>query len=333
MRGMMWVVLTAMAMTTVSAGCHPSLSQEYVSLLPGSPEEGRGRFGVKWTSNAELITLETTGMSPSTVREASDERFNSYLNRGYVPLGESSSRSSGQREDTAIRLAQDHGAAIVILEIDDPPPTTRKVQGSRPTLYTESVRITGTKNFEGSVTTMGWEPAMVDVWVDPFQATCRLWAERSWPPVLGVYFRDEMCAFEGWAASTLSHPIKDSRDMWLLQHPGKAVPPMGAVIGRVLDQTGATAIGLRLGDIILALDGQSISDESEARRLLNDSAGQAVLLLVMRCSADAESLTKSGWQVEPPANPLYLNDAPLEWYQLSRRVRLQPFQPRKKQLP
>ncbi len=333
MRSMMTIGLVVSGSVMLCGGCHPSLSQEYVSLLPGSPEDGRRQFGVEWSETSELLTLETTGMSLTVVKEASQERFHEYLNQGYVPVGASTSRSSGEGPASAVRLAHQHGAALVVLEIDDPPPTTKTVQGSRPTLYTESVRISGTKNFEGTASTIGWEPAMVNIWVDPYQAKCRFWAHRSWPPVLGVYFVNEMSCFEGWPSISVSHPIKHARDRWLLQHPDESAPPMGAVVRQVLKDTTAQAIGLQAGDVLLSIQGQAIESETQARDLLNANAGHAPTVVVMRYAQNCASMNSLGWTIEQPSNPVYQHDPPLEWSQLRRSVQLNDFHPVLEQQP
>ena len=319
--GPIFASISATLIVCMSA-CKPALTQEYETLLPGGDPQGRALFGVVWCDTPEVIMLETTGMSPDVPMEVAKERFNTYLNTGYVPIGESTSRSSGEGPESVMRLAQDHGAAIVVAEVNDPPPTTKSVQGSRPTLYTESVRVTGTRNFTGDVTTIGWEPAMVDVWVDPYHIDARLWAKRSWPPVLGVYFNHEMSAFGGWASIGPRPMMKEKRDQWMLRHPGEPPPAMGAQISRVLSDTAAKAIGLSPNDLLLAVDDRQIRDEMAGRLLLNEYAGRVAQITVMRQRPTVDKLFADGWHISKPDNPLFEQAKYTPWHKMTRRVQL-----------
>ena len=68
------------AAAIVGGGCAPTLMQQYQSRLPGGERAGRALFGVGQADTVDVVVLNTTGIFESDVREASEERFNNYLN-------------------------------------------------------------------------------------------------------------------------------------------------------------------------------------------------------------------------------------------------------------
>jgi len=305
-----------------SAGCAPTLAQGYRCTLPGGDVDGRAAFGVQRSGNADIVVLDTTGVSGSDVLDAAQDRMTRYLADGLVPIGVAHSTNKGQGEPQATLLATAHGAQVAVVEIRDPPPYEREIEANVPTLMTESVWIDGTTDFEGSITRLGWAPGTTTILVDPYFVECRLWSKRSWPPALGVYFTEEMRAFRGYADQPHWPAMKSAADRWRLSHPGEPVPPRGGEVYRVLPGTPASEIGLRLMDILVSLGGHEIDGERSARAAINSAAGRRVEVVVMRFIGSAERDQAAGWQVSPPENPLFQPVNPTLWRQLSRVVEL-----------
>jgi hypothetical protein len=313
------------AAAIVGGGCAPTLMQQYQSRLPGGERAGRTLFGVGQADTVDVVFLNTTGIFESDVREASEERFNNYLNTGYVPLGVAVSRNPGQGEPQARLLATGHDASIAVVEVNDPKGSWRTIDAHVPTLITESVRIDGTTNFEGDITRIGWAPGKTSVWHDPYTVTCTLWARREWLPPLGVYFALEMRAFQGRPEKYFRPTMKASADRWRLRHPGEEVPVRGAEIRRVIPNTLADQLGLHASDILVSIGDIDIDDEAEARAAItraflprNPSSFEIVL---MRRSNRLDLIAAEGWDVSTPTNPLFSDEKVLPWQQISRDVR------------
>jgi hypothetical protein len=284
-------------------------------------------FGVRRAPEARTVVLDTTGVSGSDVFDVSRARFLAYMADGLVPIGEASSTNRGQGEPQAALLGASHGAAIVVVEIRDPPPYDKEVETRVPTLMTESVWIDGTARFEGDVTRIGWAPGTTTIQVDPYFIDCRLWAERAWPPALGVYFSEEMRAFRGYADQPHWPVMKSAADRWRLSHPGEPQPPAGAEISVVLPDSPAEAIGLRWSDVLLSVDGTDIVDERTARQALAAAAGRRVELVVMRPTAVgivASADQAPGWQISAPTSPLFQASPTRAWLKLTRTLPLSP---------
>ncbi len=301
-------------------GCGLSLSQNYTCTLPGGDASGRLVFGVQRSDVAKVVVLNTTGVSSIDVFDAEMERFDGYLNDGLVPIGKSASRDKGQGKKQAADLAAIHGASLVVVEIRDPPPYEKTIETHVPTLTTESVRVDGTTDFKGNITRIGWGSGTTDIWVDPYCVECRLWAQRSWPPLFGVYFRNELRAFRGFEETPFWPTMKSAHDRWRLRHPGEPPPPQGAEVDRIISGSAAEQIGLRFQDILLTIDGQEIADESVARSAIAAGAGHEVEIVVMRRFGRAADDEAAGWTVTSPENPLFQDDTPSPWRQLTRRV-------------
>ncbi|MDP6602310.1 MAG: PDZ domain-containing protein [Phycisphaerales bacterium] len=315
-------VLAGLCMWTT--GCAPSLSENFRCTLPGGDSVGRSLFGIARSDHLEVVTLKTTGINAGEVLDAEMERFDAYLNKGLIPIGDASSRSAGQGVRQAEVLAAQHGASVVVVEIRDPPPFEKTIETQVPRLVTESVRVHGTANFEGNVTRIGWGPGTTRVWVDPYFIDCRLWGKRSWPPPLGVYFTKEMRAFRGHSDVDSSPTMKTAADRWRLRHPGQRLPPQGAEISRILPKTAAERIGLRCRDILMSIDGQSISNEAAARSAIHAAAGYSAVLVIMRQSGNKANDEAEGWSVTLPENPLFQGSDPAPWRQLTRSASLAP---------
>ncbi len=308
------------------SGCTPTLSQNFKHTLPGGDVAGRVIFGVERADVAEVVMLDTTGVRIGDVIDVEMERFDRYLNKGLVPIGRSMSLGSGQKEPQAVLLASQHGASVVVVEIRDPPPYQRTIETQVPMLKTESIRVDGTANFDGDVTRIGWGPGTIDVWVDPYIIKCRLWAKRSWPPDLGVYFAEEMRTFRGLADVAICPKMKSAVDRWRLRNPGKPVPPRGARVDHIIPDTLAAAIGVQRRDILVSIDGRGISDEAAARSALDAAAGREVEVVVMRQSGNQAEDEAEGWAIAAPVNPLFQDADPTPYRRLSRVISLKATQ-------
>lgn len=325
MRGCSAILIGMLAGSGVwTTGCAPSLSENFRCTLPGGDSVGRSLFGIARSDHLEVVTLKTAGINAGEVLDAEMERFDTYLNKGLIPIGDASSRRAGQGVPQAEVLAAHHGASVVVVEIRDPPPFEKTIETQVPRLVTESVRVQGTANFEGTVTRIGWGPGTTRVWVDPYFIDCRLWARRSWPPPLGVYFTGEMRAFSGHSDVGSWPTMKTAVDRWRLRHPGQRLPPQGAEISRILPETTAEQIGLQWRDILMSVDGQSVSNEAAARLAIHAAAGQSVVLVIMRQSGNKAKDEAEGWSVTHPENPLFQGSDPAPWRQLTRPASLTP---------
>ncbi len=301
-------------------GCGPSLSQNFKSTLPGGDTFGRKVFGVEYADAAKVVVLDTTGIDSGDVFDAQRERFDGYLNEGLVPVGKSISRDKGQGRRQAVLLAAVHGASLAEVEIKDPLPYEKTIETHVPTLVTESVHIDGTTDFRGNITRIGWGPGTTNVWVDPYFIECRLWAKRAWPPLLGVYFTEEMRAFNGFLTVSSWSTMKSAADRWRLRHPDEPVPPRGAEVKRIIPGSAAKRYGLHRRDILVMIDGQPIADEAAARIAITAGAGREVEIVVMRQFARDADATASGWDVSTPKNPLFQDGSPTPWRRLARRI-------------
>jgi hypothetical protein len=301
------------------AGCASSLSQNFSNTLPGGQEQGRQVFGVQRSNAVEFVILDTTGMDSRDVIDAEIERFSGYMNKGLVPIGSAYSRNKGEKKSQAEMLAARYGACVAVVEIKDPPPYEKTINTQVPTLVTESVRVDGTSQFNGSVTRIGWGPGKMNVWVDPYSIECTLWAKRSWPPLLGVYFTEEMRSFKGLSDLPFWPTMKSAADRWTLRHTGKP-PPRGAEVQRVIAGTVAERITLRPSDILVSIGGQPVTSEHDARQVIEAACGRDVELVVMRHMANRNLDEADGWTVSSPTNPLFQETKPVTWRQLTRRV-------------
>ncbi len=320
-------VCTVLGFTLLTlGGCTSTLSQNFKHTLPGGDVAGRMIFGVERADVAEVVMLDTTEVRIGDVIDVEMERFDRYLNKGLVPVGWSMSLGSGQKEPQAVLLASQYGASVVVVEIRDPPPYQGTIETQVPTLMTESIHVDGTANFDGNVSRIGWGPGTIDVWVDPYSIKCRLWAKRSWPPNLGVYFTEEMRTFRGHADAAIHSKIKSAADRWRLRNPGKPVPPRGARVDHIIPGTPAEAIGIQRRDILVSIDGRGISDEAAARSALDAAAGREVEVVVMRQSGNQAGDEAEGWAVAVPMNPLFQDADPTPYRRLSRAVSLDSTQ-------
>lgn len=302
------------------SGCGRSLVENFSCTLPGGERAGRVAFGVERSASPHVVVLDTTGVDFQDVLDARMERFDRNLNEGLIPVGSSQSREKGQGEPQAAVLAAQHGASVAVVEIRDPPPYEKTIETQVPTLITESIRVDGTANFKGNVTRMGWGPGTSKVWVDPYLVECRLWAKRSWPPLLGVYFTEEMRAFRGHADSPRRPTMKSAVDRWRLRHPGESVPPRGAEVDYIIPGAPAEAIGIRWRDILVSIGGVPISDEAAARSAIGAASGREVSIVLMRQFGSQAEDEAEGWDVATPRNPLFQATDPAPYRQLSQMV-------------
>jgi hypothetical protein len=93
----------------------------------------------------------------------------------------------------------------------------------------------------------------------------------------------------------------------LREHLGSA-PGVGILIGKVIKGTPAETADIRVGDLIVAVDGEEISSAAELRRALRDKPGTTFLIDVIR-EGRALSLSVSipeANYVEPDAAPALL---------------------------
>ena len=321
-------IMRGISFNTISCGvllgaclesCAPSLSQNFTNTLPGGDQYGRQMLGVQRSDTAKVVVLDTTGMSYSDVFDAEMERFSGYLNDGLVPIGKSSSTNTGQTKSQAEVLASRYGACVAIVEIRDPPPYEKTIETNVPTLVTESVRIDGTASFQGNITRTGWGPGTINVWVDPYFIECTLWGKRSWPPLLGVYFAEEMRSFRGTSESPVWPVMKSTVDRWKLRHPGE-LPPQGAEVSHIIPGTLAERITIRPRDILLSIDGKQITSEGDARQVIEAARGRDVELVVLRHMANRNLDVADGWTVSSPPSPLFQDRTHIVWRQLSRQV-------------
>ncbi len=78
--------------------------------------------------------------------------------------------------------------------------------------------------------------------------------------------------------------------------------PVGVLVSRVVPGSPAARAGLRVGDVVYAVDGKEVSDEDALRfRIATKSPGQNAIITLIRGGA-AQNVTAS--LVAPPENPL-----------------------------